>query len=170
MKILKAIWDFLLKAESAIMMIANLGVVVLVFISVLMRYILQKNTGGMEEMIVIIATWIYFMGGTYGSYENSHITADFLSVFIHGEKAKKVVAMVRLLLSLIILFAASYCAAELLMYTVQTPSNTSILKIPMTIVYLPVFAGIFLMTFYTAVHLVQSLRDLAGKQRKEVSA
>ena len=110
MNILKKLWNALLMAENAIMMTANIGVVILVFISVLMRYILQKNTGGMEELVVFIATWIYFMGGAIGSYENSHITADFLSVFIHNEKAKQIVGMLRHLITLVILLGASYCA------------------------------------------------------------
>ncbi len=163
MKILKKIWNFLLKAESAIMMTANIGVAILVFISVVIRYLLEKNTGGMEELIVIVAIWIYFMGGTYGSYENSHITADFLSIFVHSERGHRIITVVRNCISVLILFGASYCAMELLLYSIENPSATSILKIPMIVVYLPVFLGIFLMTFYTIVHCVESIRVLAGK-------
>lgn len=168
MKPLKMLWNLLLKAESAIMMAASIGVVLLVFVSVLMRYILEKNTGGMEELIVIVATWIYFIGGAYGSYENSHITADFISVFIHKEKTKEIVAALRLLVSLIILIGASYCALELFMYTAQKSSATPVLKIPRMIVYLPVYIGILLMTFYTAVHFVNSVLVIMGKKEKEV--
>lgn len=170
MKVLKNMWNSLLKAENAIMMTANIGVVILVFISVLMRYILQKNTGGMEELIVFVATWIYFVGGAIGSYENSHITADFLSVFIHNEKAKEMIGMLRHLITFIILVGASYCAVELLIYSITNPSATSILKIPMIVIYLPIFVGIFLMTFYTVVHFVEALLRIIGKGKKEVEA
>ena len=95
MKVLKKIWDFLLTFEKVIMIIASILVVILITISVVMRYILEKNFPGMEELVVMVAFWIYFMGGIYGSYENSHITADILSVFVEKERTKLAVSFDR---------------------------------------------------------------------------
>ena len=117
MTVLKKVWDFLLMIEKTIMIIASIGVVLLIFISVIARYIFEKNFAGMEELVVLVAFWIYFIGGTYGSYEGSHITADILSVFVKGEKASTVIALIRDFITTIILFAASYCAVEPVSYT-----------------------------------------------------
>jgi TRAP-type C4-dicarboxylate transport system permease small subunit len=170
MAALKKIWNFLLTLEKAIMIVASIGVVILIFISVIMRYILEKNFSGMEELVVMVAFWIYFIGGTYGSYEGSHITADILSVFIKGERAKLAIAFVRDIISTVILFMASYCAVELMNYTAQAGGVTATLKISMMVVYAPIFVGIFMMNFYTLVHAVDHGIQLFGGKRQEVEA
>lgn len=168
MKALKKIWNFLLTCEKAIMIVASIVVVVLITVSVIMRYILEKNFPGMEELIVMVAFWIYFMGGIYGSYENSHITADILSVFVEKEKTKLIIAFVREIITAIILFMASYCAIELMAYTAQAGAVSTVLKVPMIVVYAPIFIGMFMMTFYTVVHAVEHGMKLFGKKKLEV--
>lgn len=170
MKVLKKIWDFLLTFEKAIMIIASVLVVILITISVVMRYILEKNFPGMEELVVMVAFWIYFMGGIYGSYENSHITADILSVFVEKERTKLAVSFAREVVTSIILFAASYCAVELIIYTAHAGAVSSVLKVPMMVVYAPIFVGIFMMNFYTVLHAVEHGIRLFGKKRQEVEA
>lgn len=170
MTALKKIWNFILNIEKAIMIIASIGIVVLIFISVVMRYILEKNFPGMEELVVMVAFWIYFMGATYGSYENSHITADILSVFVKNEKITLVVTFIREIITMLILFSASYCAVELMSYTANTGAVTSVLKISMMIVYAPIAIGIFMMNFYSAVHAIEHGIQLFGKKRREVKA
>ncbi|MCI8609753.1 MAG: TRAP transporter small permease subunit [Firmicutes bacterium] len=170
MTALKKIWNFLLTIEKTIMIVASIGVVLLIFISVIMRYILEKNFPGMEELVVMVAFWIYFMGGTYGSYENSHITADILSVFVKNEKAQTVIKFIREIITMVILFAASYCAVELMAYTAQAGAVSAVLKVSMMIVYAPIFVGIFMMNFYSVAHVVEYGLVLLGKKRLEVEA
>lgn len=170
MTVLKKIWDFLLVIERAVMILASIGVVLLIFISVVMRYLLEKNFAGMEELVILVAFWIYFIGGAYGSYEGSQITADILSVFIKKEKGKLIVALFRDIITTIILFAASYCAVELMVYTLEAGAVTSVLKMPMMVVYTPIIVGIFLMNFYTLAHAVNDVIQLTGKKKQEVEA
>ena len=170
MTVLKKIWDFLLVIERAIMIIASIGVVLLIFISVIMRYLLESSFNGMEELIILVAFWIYFIGASYGSYEGSQITADILSVFIKKEKSKQFVALLRDLITTAILIGACYCAIELMVYTLESGAVTSVLKLPMMVVYTPIIVGIFLMTFYTVAHAVNDVLLLTGKKRQEVEA
>ena len=170
MTVLKKIWDFLLVIERAIMIIASIGVVLLIFISVIMRYLLESSFNGMEELIILVAFWIYFIGASYGSYEGSQITADILSVFIKNEKGKLTVALIRDVITTVILFAASYCAVELMIYTLEAGAVTSVLKIPMMVVYTPIIVGIFLMNFYTLAHAVNDAIKLFGRKKQEVEA
>ncbi len=170
MTVLKKIWDFLLLAEKTIMIIASIGVVMLIFCSVIMRYLLELNFEGMEELVVMIAFWIYFIGGTYGSYEGSHITADILSVFVTDERKKLIISFIREIITTIVLFAASYCAIELIQYTAESGAITTVLKMPMQLVYLPIYIGIFMMNFYALVHAVIDGINLFSRKGKEVQA
>jgi len=169
MKALKKIWNFLLTFERVIMIVASILVVVLIVTTVVMRYLLEKNFPGMEELVIMVAFWIYFMGGTMCSYENSHITADILTVFIKNEKAKEIIEFLRYLISAAVLVGASYCAVELIVYTVEAQPVSPVLHMPMMVTYLPMLAGIFLMTFYTFVHLIEKTVNMFGRKNKEVA-
>lgn len=170
MKVLKQIWNFLLSIERGILVVANLGVVLLVFSSVIMRYVLKINFGGLEELVVMVAFWVYFMGGVYGSYEGSHISADIISIFIKDERKHVWLQFFRSIITAIILFVASYCAWELVSYTLSTGAKTSVLKLPMIATYIPVALGIWMMNFYTVVHAILYGRQLFKKDNKEVEA
>ncbi|MBR6800036.1 MAG: TRAP transporter small permease subunit [Firmicutes bacterium] len=170
MTVFKKIWDALLTIEKTIMIIASIGVVALIFISVIMRYLFDSGFKGMEELIVLVAFWIYFMGATYGSYENSHITADILTVFIKNETVKTVIDFARHVITTVILFAVSYCTVELIAYTASSGAVSAVLKIPMSIVYLPIYIGLFMMNFYSLVHIFQTGSKLFSRKNKEVEA
>ena len=47
-----------------------------VFLEVIMRYFFQAPLVGIEEFAAYTAFWLYFIGGSYGAYERSHISAD----------------------------------------------------------------------------------------------
>ena len=86
------------------------------------------------------------------------------------KKSKQFVALLRDLITTAILIGACYCAIELMVYTLESGAVTSVLKLPMMVVYTPIIVGIFLMTFYTVAHAVNDVLLLTGKKRQEVEA
>lgn len=76
-----------------------------VFLEIVMRYIVKHPFIGIEELAAYVAFWLYFIGGSYGSYERSHITADISSViFKDPVKYAKFHALVCLVTTLITLY------------------------------------------------------------------
>ena len=167
MNTLKKIHHILLSAEKTITIAANLSVAVLVFISVVFRYILQKNFGGLEELIIFIAFWMYFMGGALGSWQDSHISADFLTILPLKERGKQYMVLLRHLLTVIILIMASVCAVRLMIYVIQVPGKTTVLKMPMSVAYLSTVVGILMMTIYSIMHFIRNILDLRAMNKKE---
>lgn len=64
------------------MMIAGLGLAVLMFSQVIMRYVLQSPFTGIEEVAVLLAVWIYFLGMGYATREREHIHGGIVSLVV----------------------------------------------------------------------------------------
>ena len=52
-----------------------------IFAAVVMRYCFKLDFFGSEEIILLFAWWMYFLGGIGGSQEDSQIKADMVEVF-----------------------------------------------------------------------------------------
>jgi len=129
-------------------------------LNVFFRYVLEKNFFGMEEVIVIFAFWLYFIGGSYGTYERSHISADLTSVYIKNEKF---LALIKAFISLITLFLSllfTYWAIEFFMWGLQHPSKSPSLQIPTIIPQSSIFFGFILMSLYLTVHFIRDTIDI----------
>ena len=66
----------LLKVEVAVLIITSVLAAAFVFAGVFLRYVLKSNFFGQEEILTVVAMWLYWMGGIYGTYENSHRPED----------------------------------------------------------------------------------------------
>ena len=73
-----AVFRALLNVQSVVMVITTILAAGIVFVGVFMRYVLKSNFFGQEEILCVIAMWLYWVGGIYGSYEDSHIRGDML--------------------------------------------------------------------------------------------
>lgn len=134
---------------------------------VFMRYIFEADLFAYEEWILVIAFWMYFLGGAVGSYENSHIKADFLLTILKTPRSKWLLINTTLFLELIICLVLSYWAwlmidEELTAYPHW--ERTSALQIPFIVPRLSIFVGLAFMSFYTFLHLYSGLRTGPSKE------
>ena len=70
------IWKLMEALMRWLLMISGVLLIVVITISVFMRYVLKSALFGSEEILALLAIWLYWIGGAYGSYEDSHIYAD----------------------------------------------------------------------------------------------
>ena len=124
--------------------------------SVVLRYVFKGNFYGSDEVIMLFAFWLYFMGAVYGSYENSHIKADLLNVYIKNMRKKDAVALLSQILTIVVntivlVWAIRYFGAEIAKGGLSTA-----LKIPLVIPKSAVFFGFLLMEFYHVVYFIKN--------------
>ena len=80
------LWKWLLGAERTVMVLCSIAVLLTIFAGVICRRVLGVNFTSSEELLVIFALWLYFIGGVEGgNYRDDHIKADVLSVFVKKE-------------------------------------------------------------------------------------
>lgn len=124
--------------------------------SVVLRYVFKGNFYGSDEVIMLFAFWLYFMGAVYGSYENSHIKADLLNVYIKNMRKKDAVALLGQFLTIVVntivlVWATRYFGSEIAKGGLSTG-----LKIPLVIPKSAVFFGFLLMEFYHVVYFIKN--------------
>lgn len=124
---------------------------------VILRYVLKSNLLGLEEMIILLAFWLYFLGGIYGSATRTHITADLTEVYIKNKKLKQFVKLIVSLITVFISCVFAYYSVDYLTWGVERGATSPVLKLPMVWSQSSVFVGFTLMAFYFIVHFVKDL-------------
>lgn len=149
-------WKLLLRSQQVLLVLTSLFVVFIMCLEVFLRYVLKSDLFGLEEIVVIAAFWLYFMGSSYGVYDKSHVKADIIPQML-GEKARAALSVaVRFTVSsLCILF--SIWAVEMIFYSIEWMPRTTGLRIPVFISQLSVLVGYVLMSIYSVVYFFEDL-------------
>lgn len=171
MKALKKISSFVIRAERAVAAITCIAIIVMVFTTVILRYIFKSQIAGMEEMILTAAFVIYFIGSSIGAYEESEITADMMSLFLKKPRSLALARAIRSLVEAGLMLVASYWAWMCIMDAAKTGKVMVMTKIPFTIEYGIVFIGLALTTVYSIGHFVNYTKkfitnDCGGEEAK----
>ncbi|GGK56788.1 TRAP transporter small permease [Amphritea balenae] len=154
--------NILLRSKEYILAIASLIMAFVFFFVVILRYWFQADLFAYEEWVLMIAFWVYFLGGAMGSYENTHVKADFLLSLIDSVRTKWIVVNCTIFLEIIIGMVLSYWGWLMLWEEISAYPDwqrTTGLELPFVIPKLGIFLGFVLMTFYTSLHLWSGLRD-----------
>lgn len=141
-------WRILCRAIATVGVAANVGVLIFITATVVCRYILHISLYGMEEIIVLMAYWLYFIGGAYATATDGHIKADLVSVFVSSDRAKYVVRFIAKVVELIVTIAFCRWAFRYFLYTgIAKWPTTAGLHIPHIFMMIPIFIGYGLMAF-----------------------
>lgn len=158
-KVFKSLGKALLKVEHLIAIVCCAAIVLLVFCNVLMRYIFKVSFQGMEDLIMLFAFGIYFIGAALSSREETQITADVMSLFI---KKPRTLALLRSFQHIVDAALIGICAVfstQQMLFVLGEGSRTSGLKLPIWIIYTVILVGLFLMAFYALFHSVEYFRQ-----------
>ena len=151
-------WRILHHVVKWLMIIGSVCSTAVMVWAVIKRYFFKGNLYGSDEIIMLFAFWLYFMGAVYGSYEDSHIKADLLNVYIKNMRCKDGLALLSqaltvLVNTIVLIWATKYFSGEIAKWGLSTS-----LKIPLVIPKASVFFGFLLMEFYHVYYLQRNLR------------
>ena len=149
----------LLNVQNVILIVTTILAGGVVFAGVVLRYVMQSNFFGQEEIIAVIAMWMYWVGGIYGSYENSHIKGDMLSSFFKSAKVKKGIELVIHLISFVVILFFIRWGCEYMAFNLKFSAVSTGLKIPMAWSQWPLLIGFIFMELYTVFTFFRVLLD-----------
>jgi len=162
------IWKFLLKLQKILLVLSSCFVVLIMCVTVLLRYVFKSDLFGIEEMVVIAAFWLYFMGSSYGVYDKSHVKADIIPQMLPPRAQALLSVLVNLTIaSLCILFTV--WAVEMVRYSYTWMPRTTGLRIPVFISQTSVLAGYALMSLYSVVYFLEDLFSFLSMKRRNAS-
>ena len=163
------IWGVLSSVQRVALVVTGVGVTGIIAAACILRFF-KINFIGFEEILIIVAFWLYMLGCANGAFEKSHITANVVELFLKHEGVKRKFLAVRDVLT------AALCAVmfvwALILFLESCgfgglkPPMTTVFRIPMALGYLSVAAGLGLSAFYFICHAFESIAQvIAGGKR-----
>ena len=167
------IWRLLEIIMRVILIVTSILLVIIIGISVYMRYVMDSVFFGSDELLALLAIWLYWVGGAYGSYEHSHISADMTGLFIKNEKVLNIVRTVVKGVTVVITGVFAYWSIfEYFVNNITSSAVTTALRIPYWCSRSALTVGLVLMFLYSVYHFVRALhpRKDGGETEKGEAA
>lgn len=152
----------LLKVEEYVVVITGLTACILIMTSAFMRYVLSKDFYGAEELIILCAFWLYFIGSALASREDSHLTADLLVSLIKTPWRKAALNIVRHGLSLVISLIVTFWTYKYIAWILHMGPHTPVLKFPTILMQIPILISFVLMNLYILGHLIRDIQGISA--------
>jgi len=150
-------WKILLALVKYVMIICSIASTGCIIYAVVLRYIFKSNFYGSDEIILLFAFWLYFMGAVNGSYENSHIKADLLNVYVKNIRIKDFINLIAQVILIVVNVILLTWAWDYFLWGLEKMPLSTGLRIPLVIPQSAVFFGLLLMAFYHIVHLIRNI-------------
>ena len=152
-------WNVLLAFQRFVSACTTVVVVLVLGIVVVARYIFEMNVLGYDEIIMVAAYWMYFIGSSYASWEESHVAADILFQ-ISSPKAQLSLSIFSKSCQVLLGFPLIYLAYDLIKWDWIANPMTIDWGIPLIIPQASIFVGFILMTFYSFVYILRDYHKL----------
>lgn len=156
------IWNGLLHAQRAILVVASCFITLLVFSAVLMRYIFHYPGMEVEEIATLVAFWLYFTGAIYGSYGRSHIKTELIHLIVKKPRAYALVKSIASLITFTLAVIMAYWGYTFFIWGIEKRGRSPVLLLPMVYSQSSIFVGAIFMSFYFLVELVDNIRQALG--------
>lgn len=152
-----------------IVVISGIAVCGLIFSGAVMRYILHTDFYGSEELILLAAFWLYFMGSTLAAKHNTHIQAEMLDMFVKNKTVHDIATVVKYVISLGMCVMASVWSVQYVIWNINIHMKSNVFRFPLYISVLPIAISFIAWTAYCLRDLILSVREMTNKtpDRKE---
>lgn len=162
------VWKALEKLLSVFLVVGSSSMLILIVANVIMRYIFDSAIFGAEEILGFLIVWMYWIGGTYGSLEDSHISADMTSLLIKNDKARHNYQIVTRFVTMVIV--GVFCFWSLTNYApriISAGSTTPGLHIPYVVGKIVIPIALTMMFLCSIYWFIRTLRPYQKEQSAE---
>jgi len=178
---------------GVVMVFCSLALSVLIAAAAFTRYVIRGDLYGYEEWVKLIAFWLYFMGGAYGAYNDTHVSADMVDAYIPAGKPRQIMIFIRQLITSIMSLVFTYFGYYFFMFGLLGPlpkkdilmvgwngvdlsfsfidfwnlraiARTTIWQIPLWTSYAAIFLGLIFMSIYFSRRCIHTGIDLFKKE------
>jgi len=146
--IVSAIDNVLQILYDYIIMISGTFVTIMIMTGAFLRYVLNVDFYGSEEIILIFGFWLYFIGSISAARSKSHLNANMITVFTKNERIISVAGIIKDILSLAICILAIKWCSDYWAWSVALKPKTSVHKIPYYFQQFPMFLSFIMWGLY----------------------
>jgi len=155
---------------------SSLALTIVIVVAAFRRYIVRGDLYGYEEWVKLLAFWLYFMGGAYGAYNDTHVSADLIDAYMPEGRPRQIMIFIRQLITSLMSIAFTCFGYYFFLYgllgplpkevlsvgwngvdltfkfidfmTIRAIARTTVWQIPLWTSYLAIFLGLILMTIF----------------------
>jgi len=164
-KIALFLWKIPLFLQVFIMVVGGSVVGILIFVEVFLRYVLGSPLFGIEELILFIGMWLYFMGASYGAFERTHIKAELINIWCKDEKSLNILRTLASAITVALSVILVSWAYPYFIWELVRGGTSQALLLPKVICQSAVFFGSLLMSIYFIAELVDNILLCLGKEQ-----
>jgi TRAP-type C4-dicarboxylate transport system permease small subunit len=144
------------------MIFTGLGLAILMFTQVIMRYVLRSPFAGIEEAAILLAVWVSFLGMGYATKQRAHIHGGIVSLIV-SDPFK--IAALRFFVS-VICFATvcifGFFSAKYGLFVIESERISLYLQWPKWLWTGSMVFGFLMMASYFLLQTVKDLRETVG--------
>ena len=158
-RVAQIIWNAKIQLQKVILVATCAMFTCVIMIQIVFRYFLFLPLHGMEELATYLAIWTYFIGGAYGAYERSHISASLVQMLV---KNQAVSLLLKVLVSIVTVVVCAWMARwafDYLAWSIRIGPRSLELHTPLYWVHASMFVGLALMSLYFTIELAGNLRS-----------
>lgn len=152
---------------EAVALLTSAAVTLLLLLLVVSRYLFNLSIGGLHELSLVAAMWLYMMGALIASRRREHIAIDYLAEKLTAPRAR---ALHRLFIAAVTCFVAGcfvWWTWRMFAWGLQRPQTTPDLGIPLWLPQAAVAIASVGTVAYALCDLIAALRQLRQPQRGE---
>lgn len=161
------LWLGFARIQRAVLFVLCIATTIIVGLACILRYLFHTDLLAYTEYLLIVAFWLYMIGGTHGSYEKSHISADILSVYMKDGMATDILNLIKLTLSLALSAVFLIWAVKFAVFSFRLGGRTPVLQIPRILGEVSIAAGYAFITFYNLVYFLEGILLFRKKRVKK---
>lgn len=165
MKVAAILWKIPLFLQIFIMVAGGAVVGILIFVEVFLRYVLGSPLFGIEELILFIGMWLYFMGASYGAFERTHIKAELINIWCTDPKSLNRVHVVASAITVVLTLVLVSWTYPYFVWELAKGGTSQALLLPKVWCQSAIFFGSLLMAVYFTAELIDNILLCMGKEQ-----
>lgn len=154
-------WKVLLSIQKLTLFITTCVMVGILGVVVLFRYALKFDFFGFDEIVMISAFWMYFIGSSYAMEKREHVRADILERIL-PVKGKKTLRIISGMIQTLVAIEAMRLSISYIINGFKIWPTTSAWNLPMVTSMAAVTVGFVLMAFYVIVQFLEEITTPAS--------
>lgn len=163
--ILSAIGRHFISLQKGVIIASSIFLVALVFTEVMLRYVFKAPIFGTDELAIMVAVWVYFIGVAHCTYTRSHIEGGLVSIISQKKLFADSVRLVVLLLTLACCVVFTLMSYEWCLWTIENEVTTTSLLLPTIYGEVAILIGAILMDVYFAIEVAEVVRRLRQRRK-----
>lgn len=153
-----------------ILVLTGIAVCILIFSGAVLRYIFHTDFYGSEELILVAAFWLYFIGSAMAAKHDTQIKAEMLDMFVKNKTVLGAADIAKNVINLVMSAVATVWSVQYVIWNINMNVRSNVFRFPVVIAVLPIAVSFVLWTIYCVRDLIQTVRRVridAGKKSGE---